>query len=193
MTLQWVFPAYPLLLTAPFGSALVGAAIGQNGPHYLNGPAITFASVTVQGAGFLIAFMICSAFIYRLMTQKLPRDIQRPGIVSIRISSTLQTWLTRSQCISIGVWFFLISVGSLWEYLNPDHKLPLQVTWFTFVFPNTALVTATIQLSNALDNRSLAVLGCVIAAALILVWLLVFERITRGVYMKELLWPKGED
>ncbi|KAM0588116.1 hypothetical protein ACHAP6_004147 [Verticillium nonalfalfae] len=40
----------------------------------------TFA-IAAQGAGCLIAFMISSAFIYRLMTQKLPRDAQRPGVV----------------------------------------------------------------------------------------------------------------
>jgi len=42
--------------------------------------AVATAAVAVQGTGFLIAFMICAAFLYRLMTQKLPRDHQRPGV-----------------------------------------------------------------------------------------------------------------
>ena len=42
----------------------------------------------------------------------------------------------------LSVWFFLVSVGSLWKYLRPESKgkLRFQMTWFSFVFPNTALV-----------------------------------------------------
>ena len=42
----------------------------------------------------------------------------------------------------LSIWFFLVSVGSLWKYLRPDNnaKIPFQMTWFSFVFPNTALV-----------------------------------------------------
>lgn len=225
MTPTWVFPAYPMLLTAPFGGSLINAAIQRNELHHLSGPAIMFASVTVQGAGFLIAFMICSAFIYRLMTQKLPRDAQRPGVFisigpfgftvagilnlgnkaelilpdgflsipnSVSILKILSTmvglWLW-----GLCIWFFLVSVGSLWKYIFPNHRLPFQVTWFSFVFPNTALVTATFQLGDALDSRPLKVLGCVLAAALVAVWLLVFAGLVRGFWRRELLWPKDED
>jgi len=40
----------------------------------------------------------------------------------------------------LSVWFFLVSVGSLWKYSKPTKKMPFQMTWFSFVFPNTALV-----------------------------------------------------
>lgn len=39
------------------------------------------------------------------------------------------------------LWFFVVSVGSLWKYVKPDRSLPYQITWFSFVFPNTALVS----------------------------------------------------
>jgi tellurite resistance protein TehA-like permease len=225
MTPTWVFPAYPMLLTAPFGGSLINAAIQRKELHHLCGPAIMFASVTVQGAGFLIAFMICSAFIYRLMTQKLPRDAQRPGVFisigpfgftvagilnlgnkaelilpdgflsipnSVSILKILSTmvglWLW-----GLCIWFFLVSVGSLWKYVFPNHRLPFQVTWFSFVFPNTALVTATFQLGDALDSHPLKVLGCVLAAVLVAVWLFVFAGLVRGFWRRELLWPKDED
>jgi tellurite resistance protein TehA-like permease len=81
MTPVWVFPAYPLLLTAPFAANLISVdRIGPGDPQ-INRIAIAVTAVAVQGTGFLIAFMICAAFIYRLMTQKLPRDMQRPGVV----------------------------------------------------------------------------------------------------------------
>lgn len=82
MTPVWVFPAYPLLLTAPFAGSLISSAVKSGQIGAINAVPITLAAVTVQGTGFLIAFMICAAFLYRLMTQKLPRDTQRPGVVS---------------------------------------------------------------------------------------------------------------
>lgn len=82
MTPTWVFPAYPLLLTAPFAANLIASA--EKSPHnlMLHPSALALCAVTIQGTGILIAFMISAAFIYRLMTQKLPRDNQRPGVVS---------------------------------------------------------------------------------------------------------------
>ncbi len=81
MTPTWVFPAYPLLLTAPLAANLIASADSSGHPLSLNMPAVAFGAATTQGTGCLIAFMISAAFIYRLMTQKLPRDMQRPGVV----------------------------------------------------------------------------------------------------------------
>ena len=81
MTPIWVFPAYPLLLTAPFGSTLISSAVETGQLGLINQVAVALASVTAQSTGFLISLLIMAAFLYRLMTQKLPRDTQRPGIV----------------------------------------------------------------------------------------------------------------
>jgi tellurite resistance protein TehA-like permease len=174
MTPVWVFPAYPLLLTAPFGSNLIAAAIKSGQLESLNTVAVAVASVAVQGTGFLISFMICSAFIYRLMTQKLPRDAQRPGVfISIGPGGftaagivtlgsqtgdifpadfmgtehaifilRLLSYMAGLWLWGLSIWFFLVSVGSLWKYVKPENrsKMPFQMTWFSFVFPNTALV-----------------------------------------------------
>ena len=81
MTPTWVFPAYPLLLTAPFAANLINASIVSGHPLALHTLPVALCAITTQGTGCLIAFMISAAFIYRLMTQKLPRDMQRPGVV----------------------------------------------------------------------------------------------------------------
>lgn len=81
MTPAWVFPAYPLLLTAPFAANLVDAAEASGHALSVNTTAVALGAATAQGTGCLIAFMISAAFLYRLMTQKLPRDMQRPGVV----------------------------------------------------------------------------------------------------------------
>jgi len=174
MTPVWVFPAYPLLLTAPLGSNLIAGASRSGQLESLNAVAVAVASVTVQGTGFLISFMVCAAFLYRLMTQKLPRDAQRPGIfISIGPSAftaagivtlgsqtaqifptnfmgtehavfilRLMAYMTGLWLYGLSIWFFLVSVGSLWKYVKPENrrKMPFQMTWFSFVFPNTALV-----------------------------------------------------
>ena len=85
MTPVWVFPAYPLLLSAPYGSNLIAAVVKVGEVSRINATPIAFCALSVQGTGFLISFMICAAFIYRLMTQKLPRDMQRPGVVCIHL------------------------------------------------------------------------------------------------------------
>ena len=41
---------------------------------------VIVAGFTIQGVGFLVAFAIYAAFVYRLMTQKLPRESLRPGM-----------------------------------------------------------------------------------------------------------------
>ncbi|KAI0885031.1 voltage-dependent anion channel-domain-containing protein [Annulohypoxylon maeteangense] len=223
MTPVWVFPGYPLLLTAPFASSLISAnSVASDNPP-INRLAIGMCAIAVQGTGFLISFMICAAFIYRLMTQKLPRDEQRPGVfISIGPSgftvaglvslgqqanvvipdsfqgSTHSVIILRLLSTIIGIWlwglsiwFFLVSVGSLWKYVRPERKMPFQMTWWSFVFPNTALVTATLALATALGSNGFRICGCVMAAILIVVWALVFIRMMRCLWNRELLWPKG--
>ncbi|KAI0972891.1 voltage-dependent anion channel-domain-containing protein [Xylaria arbuscula] len=225
MTPVWVFPAYPLLLNATFATNLILTdRVGPGDPRS-NREAIAATAFTAQGTGFLISFMICAAFIYRLMTQKLPRDMQRPGVfISIGppaftvaglvslgqqannilspdyagrahavfiieiLSTLLGLWLW-----GLSEWFFIVSVGSLWKYLRTDRSIPFQMTWWSFVFPNTALVTATLALANALDSSGLRIYGCVMAAALVLVWVIVFGKMLRSLWTRQLLWPKELD
>ncbi|KAI0484117.1 voltage-dependent anion channel-domain-containing protein [Xylariaceae sp. FL0804] len=228
MTPVWVFPGYPLLLTAPFAANLIQS--DTNSDPQIRRLDIAIAAVTVQGTGFLISFMICAAFIYRLMTQKLPQDMQRPGVfISIGpagftvgglvllgqqakaiipadaygqphtvyilelLSLLLGLWLW-----GLSLWFFLVSVGSLWKFMrwpgpghrHKRHKMPFQMTWWSFVFPNTALVTATLALSEAMDSAGLRVFGSVMATALVVVWTLVFATMLRCLGRRQLLWPK---
>ncbi|KAK0706453.1 voltage-dependent anion channel [Lasiosphaeria miniovina] len=220
MTPVWVFPAYPLLLTAPFGANLIAAASSSGRLKSINPVAIAMAVVTAQGTGFLISFMVCAAFLYRLMTQKLPRDNQRPGvfisigppgftaaglvqlgsqtadILPVNFMGTehaiyilrLLSYMVGLWLWGLSIWFFLVSVGSLWKYIFAEHrkKISFQMTWFSFVFPNTALITATEQLGKAFDSNGLRIFGCVLAAIIVLVWILIFAKMLRCLWNKEL-------
>ncbi|KAK0705298.1 voltage-dependent anion channel [Lasiosphaeris hirsuta] len=220
MTPVWVFPAYPLLLSAPFGANLVAAASRSERLSNIYAVPITVAAVTVQGTGFLISFMVCAAFLYRLMTQKLPRDAQRPGVfISIGPSGftaaglvqlgkqtadifppdfmgtehavfilRLMAYMAGLWLWGLSIWFFLVSVGSLWKYRRSENraKMPFQMTWFSFVFPNTALVTATEALGAAFECPALQIFGCVLASCIVVVWFFVFTCMVRCLWRRQL-------
>lgn len=74
MTPLWIFPIYPLLLTGPMAAALMPSQAR------LRALEMAAAALALQGIGFMISLMIYSAYIYRLMTRKLPRASARPGM-----------------------------------------------------------------------------------------------------------------
>lgn len=81
MTPIWIFPAYPLLLTAPLAANFIDALPSAEAASRVNSLTIALAAICLQGTGFLVSLMVLSAFIYRLMTQKIPREPARPGMV----------------------------------------------------------------------------------------------------------------
>lgn len=56
MTPVWVFPAYPLLLVAPFAGNIIKSVSQSPAGVLVNFTAIAFCAITVQGTGFLISF-----------------------------------------------------------------------------------------------------------------------------------------
>ena len=76
MTPVWIFPAYPLLVVGPLAAHLGGQGYIDQERALL----ILIAGFACQGVGFLVSMTIYSAFIYRLMTQKLPREANRPAM-----------------------------------------------------------------------------------------------------------------
>ena len=68
------------------------------------------------------------------------------------------------------------------------------MTWFSFVFPNTALTTATFAVGKAFNSHAIQVIGCVMACMLIAMWGFVMFMMIRAIVLHEILWPqKGED
>lgn len=92
----------------------------------------------------------------------------------------------------LAFWFFLVSVGSLWKYVRPGSTMPFRMTWWSFVFPNTALITATQSLGKILSSEGLKIFGTVMAGVLLVVWLMIFFTMLRCLKRRELLWPKDD-
>lgn len=74
MTPIWIFPAYPLLIIGPHAGALASHMDSRRAIDVIIGGWV------FQGIGFLVSLMIYASYIYRLMTQKLPRESLRPGM-----------------------------------------------------------------------------------------------------------------
>lgn len=69
-----IFPAYPLLIIGPHAGVLSERLSGTQALDVIVG------GYVFQGIGFMVSLMIYAAFIYRLMTQKLPQESLRPGM-----------------------------------------------------------------------------------------------------------------
>lgn len=222
MTPVWIFPAYPLLIIGPHAGVLSSILTPDRSARIIVG------GFTAQGIGMLVSLMIYSAYIYRLMTQKLPRDSLRPGMfVSVGPSAfTASALINMSEDASriygdtdfmgdgklasmimlvvanwaalwfwgLACWFFLISVGAHWHVIFRGARMPFAMTWFSYVFPQTALVDATFAVAKAFDIYPLEVLGCVMAVMLFGMWIFVVVMMVRAIWQKQILWPqKGED
>ena len=242
MTPIWIFPAYPLLLLAPLASNLIDALPSAAAAVRINSVAIALGAVCIQGTGFLVSLMIYSAFIYRLMTQKLPRETTRPGMVSPTLLSTLPPLSNILQFVSVGpsgftvagivhlgnivmtkivpdgfmdntnagfilklladltglwlwglcLWFFIVSVGAHWQIMRPNdpkHHIRFDMTWFSFVFPNTAMITATQAIGKTFDSNAIQLFGTILGGILVVVWIFVFGMMIRAFWLRRLLWP----
>ncbi|KAI9752520.1 MAG: hypothetical protein M4579_005596 [Chaenotheca gracillima] len=220
MTPIWVFPAYPLLIVGPHAGTLSASLSPGRALDIIIG------GFTIQAIGFMVSLMIYSAFIYRLMTQKLPREPIRPGmfvsvgpagftvsgIVSMAsnlervfpsdfmgdgkmtafvlrvIGNWMGLWLW-----GLTLWFFIISVGA---HFSTVHKggMPFAMTWYSFVFPQTAMTTATLAIGKAFSSHAIQIIGTVMAGLVVGVWIFVFVMNIRAVVTGQILLPqKGED
>ena len=90
------------------------------------------------------------------------------------------------------MWFFFVSVGA--HYSCVRGNMLFAMNWFSFVFPNTALATATFAIGKAFDSSTIEIVGCVMTCLLILTWFFVVFMMFRAIYLRQILWPqKGED
>lgn len=188
---------------------------------------ITVAGFTIQGIGFLVAFMIYASFIYRLMTQKLPQANSRPGMfVSVgpsgftvagvigmadsltrnvdkdfmgdgQMASMILRVMANWTCLwiwGLAFWFFLVSAGAHWSCVRPQEGFTFGMPWFSFIFPNTALITATFAVGKAFQSRGIQITGCVMTVFLLIAWFMVVGLMLRAIRLKQILWPQtGED
>ncbi|KAF1838180.1 hypothetical protein BDW02DRAFT_489559 [Decorospora gaudefroyi] len=70
----WILPVYPFLVLGPLGSTLLKSQPVDSGFR------IFIASITFQGLGWTIAFLMLSLYFTRLVNSDLPEIPKRPGM-----------------------------------------------------------------------------------------------------------------
>ena len=91
--------------------------------------------------------------------------------------------------------FPLVTSFSHWSVIGAG-RLPFSMNWFSFVFPNTALITATFAIGKAFSSKATNVFGCVMVFPLVLMYIFVCLMMVRAIVRGGggILWPqKGED
>jgi len=219
MTPVWIFPAYPLLVIGPHASVLSSKLESYEALHVIIG------GFVFQGIGFCVSFMIYGAFIYRLMTQKLPQESLRPGmfisvgpsgftvsaivgmgqrlphvipsdfmgdgVLAGKVAMIMATWVGL-WLWGLAIWFFFISVGAHWSTVRYGRS-KFAMTFYSYVFPNTALTSATFAIARALNNRPIRIIGCTMTCLLVCAWAAIFSLMIHAVVKKDILWPQKQE
>ncbi|KAF1348754.1 voltage-dependent anion channel [Delphinella strobiligena] len=219
MTPVWIFPAYPLLVIGPHAGILSAHVGGDRGLDIIIG------GFALQGIGFMVSLLVYAAFLYRLMTQKLPKESLRPGMfisvgpsgftvagvinmarnlpnainsnfmgvgeiagtITLVIANWMGIWLW-----GLAIFFFIVSIGAHYSCVG-SSRFHFAMTWFSFVFPNTGLTTATFAVGKAFDNKPIKIVGCVLTCLLIVMWFYVVTMMIRAVALKHTLWPQKQE
>ncbi|KAL5332997.1 voltage-dependent anion channel-domain-containing protein [Aspergillus crustosus] len=220
MTPIWIFPAYPMLIIGPHAGLLCSKLEPSRTLSIIVG------GTTIQGVGFLVSLMVYSAFIYRLMSQKLPRENIRPGMfVSVgpsafTVAGIVNMAAQADRCfpadfmgdgaLAANVMKIVVNFASLWLWglavffffiasfahlsaIGPGRMI-FTMGWFSFVFPNTALITSTLAIGHAFSCKPILIIGCAMVIPLLLMYAFVVYMMVRAIVLRQILWPqKGED
>ncbi|KAI9716081.1 MAG: hypothetical protein M1828_000492 [Chrysothrix sp. TS-e1954] len=224
MTPAWIFPAYPLLLVGPFASKLTVATRGATGDHALQiiigglmvqglGFMVTMMIysayiyrlmthalpqeatrpamfISVGPTGFTISALINLG---KNFPSHVTPHFMGNGELAGQVAKLLANW-TGLWLYGLMLFFFVTAVGAHWSCVS-HGRMNFSMTWYGFIFPNTAFVTATFAVATALDNNfEIAVIGCVLTCILITVWAFIVGVNVRALALKQILWPQhGED
>jgi len=104
-----------------------------------------------------------------------------PGIGEIAAGLGLVAGIT---LWGFGLWWMLIAVLITVRYLRTG--IPFNLGWWGFTFPLGVYSLATLKLASTLNLAFFSLFGCVLVAALAIMWLIVAKRTVQGAYKGEL-------
>lgn len=214
MTPGWLLPIFPIMLCGTIASALAPVLSEKERLP------VMIAGLTFQGLGFWTAMIIYPIYIMRLMQYGLPNPALRPGmfiavgpfsftaVAAIGISSHIPTsygyFAAHPASVEIvqtlalvfalfawtlSFWFFCISTISC---IAAIPHMDFHLVWYAFVFPNTGLTIAVIDIGEQLGSQGIMWVGSVMSILLVVVWLFVMVMHARAFYKKDIMMP-GKD
>lgn len=139
------------------------------------------------------AFTVSSVISMGIHFEKVvPADFLGDGHLAGQVTKILATWVG-VWLYGLALWFFFVSTFAHWSCVG-GHRLTFAMTWYSFIFPNSALITATFNVAQALDNLfALQVIGCVMTVIIVIVWFFIVSMNVRAVILKQILWPDRQE
>jgi hypothetical protein len=120
-----------------------------------------------------------------------PSDFMGNGELAGQVGKMVSIWFGL-WLWGLAIWFFLVSVGAHWSCVR-KKTLGFAMTFYSYVFPNTALTTATFAIGRALSSRGINIVGCVMSILVVITWITVFIMMIRAVICKDILWPQKQE
>jgi tellurite resistance protein TehA-like permease len=148
--------------------------------------------VSVGPSGFTVAGIVHIGNI--LVSKILPNGLD--GHVAAAFYLKLFADITCLWIWGLCLWFFIVSVGAHWQLMrphHPEHHIHFDMTWYSFVFPNTAMATATQAIGKSFDSNGIKLFGTILTGMLVVVWIFVFVTMIRSIFLKQILWPGNID
>jgi tellurite resistance protein TehA-like permease len=213
----WILPVYPFLMLGVVGSAILKNQPSTSGLPIFIG-SIAFQGLGWTVAYFILTiyvtrlinsdlpsppkrpamFVAVGPASYTVNTfvalgMQAPKHIPKGflGIDSISVGDVFKAvavaigifmWL-------IGFWFSALSTVSVLLSAKDSH---FTLNWWAFIFPNVGLVTALLQISEALDLPGVQMICTGATAVLTLLWVFCAVMHICAIVRKEVLWP-GQD
>jgi tellurite resistance protein TehA-like permease len=112
-------------------------------------------------------------------------------VLGVSISNILSLQINLSLIIvvnSLAIFFFLISVLAHVPAIVGHYRMTFAMSWFSFIFPNTALVSATFNIGRAFSCKALEITGLVLTIAAVAMYLFVCFMMIRATTLRHLLW-----
>lgn len=145
--------------------------------------------ISVGPSGFTVSGLI---HLGNSLPQMVPPQFMDDGHLAAQVGRIMAYW-SGIWLWGLAIWFFFVSVGAHWSCVA-GNRLSFAMTWYAFIFPNTALTTATFAVAKALGrNYPLEVIGCIMACALIVAWSFILGINIRAVALKHILWPQKQE
>lgn len=212
----WILPIFPLML-----SGAIASSVAETQPQVSVLPLI-LAGLACQSLGMLVAFLMYSHMVGRLMETGLPHRDHRPALFmnvgppaftalalislarvlpedvslhgkSVFLSSgTVQTIAAVSAVILWTLSLFWCCIAIISVLANPPKQFHL--SWWAMVFPNVGFTLSTIALADDFENTALQVITCSMTIGMVLVYFFVLINHIRALMAKEMMYPgKDED
>lgn len=182
---------------------------------------IIVGGITLQGLGWMVAFLMFAVYLHRLIQYGLPAPNLRPGMfisagppsfTALALigmaralppdvhyfqqhTTAIETLRVLATFIAVFLWalaFWFFSLAAL-AVLNGAREMSFHLVWWAFVFPNVGFTVATIRIGEEFDSEGILWLGSAMTIALVVMWIFVLVNHVRALWRRKILMPGTDE